>query len=167
MIEYCLTVLKQITKELTKIRINCHDLLIELGRYFRPKIPRKERKCDICQIVEDEEHFMLFCTKFNDLRSDLFEKLGILRKYQELKSKSHESISLLNKYWIHKMLITWSWLVLLFHLHSCLGSFVKCIVKILYLLGWQIQCLAYGRRTPSYMLVFWNKTFLFLFPVDE
>ena len=40
---------------------------------------------------------MLFCTKFNDLRSDLFEKLGILRNYQELKPKSHESISLLNK----------------------------------------------------------------------
>ena len=61
------------------------------------KIPRKERKCDICQTVEGEEHFMLFCTKFNDLRSDLFEKLGILRNYQELKPKSHESISLLNK----------------------------------------------------------------------
>ena len=40
---------------------------------------------------------MLFCTKFNDLRSDLFEKLGILRNYQELKPKSQESISLLNK----------------------------------------------------------------------
>ena len=40
---------------------------------------------------------MLFCTKFNDLQSDIFEKLGILRNYQEFKSKSHESISLLNK----------------------------------------------------------------------
>ena len=85
---------KRITKELTKIRISSHDLLIERGRYFRPKIPRKERKCDICQLVEDEEYFMFF---FNDLRSDHFEKLGILRTYQELKPNSHESISVLNK----------------------------------------------------------------------
>ena len=34
--------------------------LDEQGRYFRPKISRKERNCDICQIVEDEEHFVLF-----------------------------------------------------------------------------------------------------------
>ena len=40
---------------------------------------------------------MLFYTKFNDLQSYLFEKLGILRNYQELKARSHESISLLNK----------------------------------------------------------------------
>ena len=40
---------------------------------------------------------MHFCTKFNALRSDLFQQLGILRNYQELKPKSHESISLLNK----------------------------------------------------------------------
>ena len=33
----------------------------------------------------------------NYLRSDLFEKLGILGNYQELKPKSHGSISLLNK----------------------------------------------------------------------
>ena len=51
---------KRITKELTKNRIRSHDLLIERGRYFRPKIPRKERKGDVCQIVEEEEHFMCF-----------------------------------------------------------------------------------------------------------
>ena len=119
---------------MNRFRISSHDLLIDRGRYFRPKIPRKERKCDICQIVEDEEHFMLFCIKFNDLRSDLFEKLGILRN-QELKSKSHESISLLNKILNPQNVDNVKLISLLFHLHSCLDSFFKCIVKILYLLG--------------------------------
>ena len=32
-----------ITRELTKLRMNSHHLLIEKGRYFRPKIKRENR----------------------------------------------------------------------------------------------------------------------------
>ena len=88
---------KQITKELTKMRISSHDLLIEKGRYFRPKISRNDRKCSTCQVVEDEEHFMLFCNKFSNLRLDLLTKLDIPTDYQGLKPNSYESITLLNK----------------------------------------------------------------------
>ena len=85
---------KQITKEMTKMRISSHDLLVEKGRYFRPKI---SRKCSSCQVVEDEEHFMLFCNKFSNLRLDLLTKLDIQTDYQGLKPNSYESITLLNK----------------------------------------------------------------------
>ena len=44
-------------KNLQKNRINAHDLLIESGRYFRPRIPREQRICVQCNQVEDEEHF--------------------------------------------------------------------------------------------------------------
>ena len=40
---------------------------------------------------------MIFCTEFNDLKSDLFDKLGILTNYQGLRPTSLERINLLNK----------------------------------------------------------------------
>ena len=61
---YHLAYQSELPKELTKIRISCHDLLIECERYFRSKIPQKERECNTCQIEEDEEHFMLFVLIF-------------------------------------------------------------------------------------------------------
>ena len=86
---------KQITKELTTMRISSYDLLIEKGRYFRPKISRNDRICSTCQVVE--EHCMLFCNKFSNLRLDLLTKLDIQTDYQGLKPNSYESITLLNK----------------------------------------------------------------------
>ena len=65
---------KSLTKELTKNRISVRDLLIERGRYFRLKIPREQRICVQCNLVEDEEHFFLrvFCSKYI-----LFNKLHL------------------------------------------------------------------------------------------
>ena len=63
---------KTVTKELSKLRISAHDLMIEKGRYFRPVIPINQRVCLNCEQVEDEMHFTLFCSKFQDLRTLLF-----------------------------------------------------------------------------------------------
>ena len=68
---------KALTKELSKLRISPHDLMIEKGRYFRPVIPQNQRLCSSCEQVEDEIHFVLFCNKFRDLRTLLFERLNI------------------------------------------------------------------------------------------
>lgn len=68
---------KALTKELSKLRISVHDLMTEKGRYFRPVIPRNQRLCSSCEQVEDEIHFVLFCNKFRDLRTLLFERLNI------------------------------------------------------------------------------------------
>ena len=51
-----------INRELTKIRISSHPLLIEKGRYFRPKIKRENRLCSQCNQIEDEQHFRIHCT---------------------------------------------------------------------------------------------------------
>ena len=32
-------------KELSKVRVSAHELLIERGRYFRPKVPCEKRLC--------------------------------------------------------------------------------------------------------------------------
>jgi hypothetical protein len=54
---------KSIVKNLTKSRISAHTLLIEKGRYFRPKLCRNLRLCSLCNKIEDEEHFLSFCQK--------------------------------------------------------------------------------------------------------
>ena len=68
---------KDKTRELAKLRISAHDLLIERGRYFRPRIPRESRLCTSCNEIEDEEHFMLYCSMNSALRNDLFKKMNI------------------------------------------------------------------------------------------
>ena len=66
-----------ITRELTKLRLSSHSLLIEKGRYFRPKIKRENRLCSQCNQIEDEQHFLIHCTKFANVRKLLFKKLNI------------------------------------------------------------------------------------------
>ncbi|MEW8548168.1 MAG: reverse transcriptase domain-containing protein, partial [Candidatus Thiodiazotropha sp.] len=68
---------KSKTKELSKLRISSHDLLIERGRYFRPKVPRENRLCMTCNKIEDEEHFMIYCSRFSMIRNDLFTRMNI------------------------------------------------------------------------------------------
>ena len=76
-----------ITRELTKLRLSSHPLLIEKGRYFRPKIKRENRLCSQCNQIEDEQHFLIHCTKFANVRKLLFKskKKKILIKFHFLK----------------------------------------------------------------------------------
>ena len=51
---------------LSRLRLSCHSLLIETGRYRKPKpIPVDERKCIFCNMnaIEDEIHFCEFYQK--------------------------------------------------------------------------------------------------------
>ena len=58
--------------ELTKLR---GGLRIESGRY--QKIPRELRLCEVCTRgeVEDESHFMLDCSLYDDLREEMWSTL--------------------------------------------------------------------------------------------
>ena len=47
---------------ITKLRCSSHALEIERGRYQNPKVPRDLRLCPVCQVVEDEEHFVTNCS---------------------------------------------------------------------------------------------------------
>lgn len=60
---------------LTRLRLSAHRLSIETGRWHKPnKIPRNERKCQICNSIEDEFHFILECTNYNDIRKKYIKK---------------------------------------------------------------------------------------------
>ena len=57
-----------------KIRISCHKLHIEEGRYR--KIPLQERTCQLCYVeVEDEKHFVLSCSKLEACRKSFYDKI--------------------------------------------------------------------------------------------
>lgn len=62
-------------RNLTKFRISNHKLAIETGRYG--KIPVDERICIFCpsKEIETEEHMVLNCSSYSDLRSQFFQKI--------------------------------------------------------------------------------------------
>ena len=55
---------------LVRLRLSSHSLRIESGRYGQNRISRNERICQFCSIgdIEDEYHFVLVCTMYNELR---------------------------------------------------------------------------------------------------
>ena len=78
-LERYLTLVKDIKHKnaLSKFRLSCHRLNIEIGRYTR--IPRNERTCPFCPgEVEDEIHFSLRCQAYNELRESLFNYVGFI-----------------------------------------------------------------------------------------
>jgi hypothetical protein len=55
------------------------------------KIPREERFCKFCTEVETEEHFLISCHKYKDIRKTFFQSYGL-----DLKD-SHNAYFLLSK----------------------------------------------------------------------
>ncbi len=62
-------------KFLSFLRLSCHPLNIEYGRY--KGIPKSDRLCKLCNLntVEDEFHFLLSCPIYNDVRQKAFNNL--------------------------------------------------------------------------------------------
>ena len=59
-------------RSITRFRISAHRLKIETGRYI--KLDRSERLCTKCSTgaIEDEQHFLMECSKFNAFRNSFF-----------------------------------------------------------------------------------------------
>lgn len=59
-----------------KICTSAHSLMIERGRYFN--INKNERHCPICKTrqVEDENHFILKCKRFEQIRLKFYDKVS-------------------------------------------------------------------------------------------
>ena len=51
---------------ITRWRLSNHDLKIEKGRY--QKVPREERVCDSCELLEDEKHVIFDCPLYDTIR---------------------------------------------------------------------------------------------------
>ena len=53
------------SQALSKIRVLSHRLEIEAGRWARPhSTPINDRKCLVCQVLEDEYHFIIECQMY-------------------------------------------------------------------------------------------------------
>jgi len=62
---------------LTKLRVSCHHLAIETGRYHKPSpLPVEQRLCAVCNVVEDEVHLMCLCAHNAHLRRELFARVS-------------------------------------------------------------------------------------------
>ena len=64
-------------KAMAKFRTSCHSLKIETGRHAKPPMPRNQRLCTSCNVVEDELHFLITCKKYNMERNNLFSDVHI------------------------------------------------------------------------------------------
>ena len=61
---------------LSRLRLSCHDLMIEKGRHHRPSLERSERKCPYCKdVVEDECHFITSCPLYSNEREELYAEV--------------------------------------------------------------------------------------------
>ena len=67
---------------ISRLRASSHVLEIERGRYTRPKTPITERLCPFCNVVEDEQHFLLICKIYDQERNRMFSKISI--KYENI-----------------------------------------------------------------------------------
>ena len=57
---------------LSRLRLSSHRLEIETGRWAKPNsVPIENRLCTSCMKLEDEFHFVLEYTRYNDLRQTL------------------------------------------------------------------------------------------------
>ena len=64
-------------KQMSRFRLGLLKLRQETARYIRPKVPPEQRLCLLCNNgeVEDEIHFLLFCSRYDQARQSLFEHI--------------------------------------------------------------------------------------------
>ena len=85
---------KEHRKLLAKFRVSDHELLIEKGRYT--KIPRDQRLCKNCNLIEDEIHFFFQC------KNNILVRVQFLQKYEKTytdfdnKTLSEKLVAILN-----------------------------------------------------------------------
>ena len=53
---------------ISRWRLSNHRLRIETGRYTKPITQRKDRVCTLCNVLEDEEHVILICPRYAEVR---------------------------------------------------------------------------------------------------
>ena len=73
-------------RAVAKLRVGNHNPRIETGRHSYPKLPEHLRICQNCSSneVENEEHFVLNCSRYNTIRKSLIDY--IVRNYSDFSS---------------------------------------------------------------------------------
>ena len=78
MLENYVSILKRSKRStFCKLRVSAHRLKIEMDRYKHPRIPPEQRLCILCNHneVEDEFHFIMRCSLYDDIRSNLLSTI--------------------------------------------------------------------------------------------
>ena len=77
-------------RTLVKLRIGCHNLRVETGRYG--KIPLEESICPLCSgnKIEDETHLLLDCQRYSSMRDIFLSKIET--KIDDIRKLSHENL---------------------------------------------------------------------------
>ena len=75
-------------KYLASLRLSCHSLRIEVGRYVGTS--RLERICEHCTMdaIENEEHFMTICPFYSSNRTNLYRELNNIDHYNWTQCKT-------------------------------------------------------------------------------
>ena len=86
---------------LSQFRLGSHHLSIERGRWNNTEYV--ERKCTMCEVIEDEYHFVIECVKFHDLRIKylpkvLYTKPSMFKFINYLNSKDENSLRKIGLY---------------------------------------------------------------------
>lgn len=81
---------------MSRLRMSSHRLQVESGRWHKPaSIPLPERKCIICNVLEDEFHFILECSVYKYLRSiyirPYFWKRPNIIKFKQLMTSTNKN----------------------------------------------------------------------------
>ena len=72
---------KKFRNAISKLRLSSHRLHIESGRWNRPQpTPRENRLCSICNVLEDEFHFVFKCSLYNDERQSFIKPCYLRRQ---------------------------------------------------------------------------------------
>ena len=58
---------------ITRWRLSSHKLMVEVGRHRRPIVPREERVCSMCGVLEDEQHVIFTCPLYDNIRKEYEE----------------------------------------------------------------------------------------------
>ncbi len=71
---------KHYRQSLAKFRSGTLPIRVETGRY--ENVPLKDRICKVCSSgkIEDEQHVLIECELYNDLRYKLFQHMNVLDK---------------------------------------------------------------------------------------
>lgn len=75
---------------ITRWRLSCHKLYVEIGRYKKPMIPRCERVCSVCLVCEDEEHVFFICPAYQIIRSNYNNLISCKSSVKELLNPNSE-----------------------------------------------------------------------------
>ena len=89
--------IKKFRFSLSRLRVSAHRLKIESGRWARPNpIPVEQRKCNICEVLEDEYHFVLECSSYCDIRSKyiplFYRRRPNMQKFIQLVTSDNENV---------------------------------------------------------------------------